>query len=163
MQNKKTIVKEQGLKIRESKIEIFLDDLGARKPAPGGGSAAALSGALGISLVQMVANFSQDNSSQIHEILRKANKIKKELLKLIDEDAEAVSIFFNKSNSLLKRKRAEQAMHKIPITICQNCEQGLELIPYLIRKGNKNLISDLKIARILLQAGAKGAKKLIHH
>ena len=162
-------------------LEKFLDDLGAKKPAPGGGSAAALSGALGISLLQMVANFSvhpvkspskrgarlkgeqfnRASSPQIRKILQKATKIKKELIKLIDEDAKAVSVFFNKSSSLLKRKKAKQMMQKIPVAICKNCEQGLKLIPFLTKKGNKNLLSDLKIARILLQAGAKGARELI--
>ena len=147
--------------IIQSTLQDFLDNLGAKKPAPGGGSAAALSGALGISLLQMVANFSAGGSPQIREILQKATKIKKELIKLIDEDAKAVSVFFNKSSSLLKRKKAKQMMQKIPVAICKNCEQGLKLIPFLTKKGNKNLLSDLKIARILLQAGAKGARELI--
>lgn len=148
--------------MKNEKLKDFLDDLGARKSAPGGGSATALSGALGISLLQMIANFSKNNSPQIGKILQKATKIKKELIKLIDEDAKAVSVFFNKSSSLLKRKKAKQMMQKIPVAICKNCEDGLKLIPYLIKEGNKNLISDLRIARILLQAGAKGAKQLIN-
>lgn len=168
--------------MKNEKLKDFLDDLGARKSAPGGGSATALSGALGISLLQMIANFSihpvkspskrgarlkgeqfnRASSPQIGKILQKATKIKKELIKLIDEDAKAVSVFFNKSSSLLKRKKAKQMMQKIPVAICKNCEDGLKLIPYLIKEGNKNLISDLRIARILLQAGAKGAKQLIN-
>ena len=148
-------------KIVQSTLQDFLNDLGAKKSAPGGGSAAALSGALGISLLQMVANFSAGGSPQIREILQKATQIKKELIKFIDEDTKAVSIFFKKNSPPLKRKKAKQMMQKIPVAIYQNCEKGLKLIPYLIKKGNKNLISDLRIARILLQAGAKAAKELM--
>ncbi|MCD6093808.1 MAG: cyclodeaminase/cyclohydrolase family protein [Candidatus Omnitrophica bacterium] len=172
MEPKKRIVQE--------KLKDFLGDLGAKKSAPGGGSAAALSGALGISLVQMVANFSvypvkspgtygggaakplfnRANSPQIREILQKTRQIKKELIKLIDEDAKAVSAFFQKENSFSKRRRAKQRMKNIPVKIFQNCEEGLKLIPYLAKKGNKNLLNDLRIARILLKAGAKAAKEL---
>lgn len=151
---------KESKKIVQSTLKDFLDDLGAKKSAPGGGSAAALSGALGIGLVQMVANFSLSDDKQISQILLKAGKIKKDFIELIDEDAKSVSIFFDKNGSSLKRKKAKQMMRKIPVAICKKCEQGLKLIPYLMKKGNKNLLSDLKIARILLQAGAKGAKEL---
>ncbi len=147
-------------KIIKDGLWDFLNDLGAKKSAPGGGSASALSGALGISLLQMVANFSLSNDQQILKILQKASKIKKDLIELTEQDAQAVSVFFQKGNSCLEKRKAKQMMQETSLRICQNCEKGLKLIPFLLKKGNKNLVSDLKIARLLLKTGLKGAKEL---
>ena len=70
--------------LKDLTIEEFLKELASKKPAPGGGSVAALAGALAASLVSKAAMISGDE-----KIAEKAERLGKVLLKLVDEDAEA--------------------------------------------------------------------------
>src|SRR4030042_1351231 len=77
----------------------FLDDLASSKPAPGGGSVAALSGALGAALVSMVGNLTVGKEKykavepEIQEMLAKSEKLRHRLLNLIEEDVAAFSLW----------------------------------------------------------------------
>ncbi len=76
----------------EQSLKKYLDDLGAKLPAPGGGSASALVGAVGISLLEMVGNFTigkekyKEFEKELKEILDRLKKIRTRLQELIDED-----------------------------------------------------------------------------
>ncbi|MFA5255746.1 MAG: cyclodeaminase/cyclohydrolase family protein, partial [Candidatus Omnitrophota bacterium] len=70
--------------IKES-IETYLNDLAARKPAPGGGSSAALSAAIGAGLMSMAANYTGGAES----VLKKTEEARKRLQVLIDADVDA--------------------------------------------------------------------------
>lgn len=159
-------MQEKRKKIVERTIKEFLTELGAKKPAPGGGSAIALTAAIGTSLLQMVSNFSLKNldaqsKKEMREVLEEIREIKRQLINYIDKDAKAVSCFFHKPNLFSQKRRAQEMMRKIPEEVFKHCEQALKLIPFLARKGNKNLSGDLRIARLLLQIGVKGAKELM--
>ncbi|NOZ64318.1 MAG: cyclodeaminase/cyclohydrolase family protein [Caldiserica bacterium] len=73
-------------------LKPYLEDLASAKPAPGGGSAAALVGALAASLVCMVANFTvgkekyREFEETAKKVLQEAEKIKDALLQLAEED-----------------------------------------------------------------------------
>jgi len=130
----------------ESSIEIYLNDLAARKPAPGGGSAAALNAALGAALVSMVANFTigkpkyAKHEAEVKEILEKSEKLRKDFLELVDLDVKAY-----------ESKDSRKAM-EIPFMLCRLCFEGIKLCPPLINKGNVNLISDVAVAAIMLES-----------
>ena len=76
-------------------LREYLNDLAAKSPAPGGGSAAALSAAIGASLMSMVANYTignakyKDSEAKVSEILKKSEKCRTEFQTLIDKDVEA--------------------------------------------------------------------------
>jgi formiminotetrahydrofolate cyclodeaminase len=76
-------------------LKTYLDDLAAKKPAPGGGSAAALVGALGCALLSMVCNFTigkdkyKDIEREIRKILSQTERLRKRFLSLVDLDVEA--------------------------------------------------------------------------
>src|SRR5437016_1894031 len=76
-------------------VEEFLNDLASASPEPGGGSAAALSGALGASLVAMVCRLTigrknyEDVSADMEKMLARADELRATLLRQINEDAEA--------------------------------------------------------------------------
>ena len=76
-------------------VADFIDKLGSDAPAPGGGSASALAGAVGISLTRMVAALTlgkekyRDQDQLMLEIMQKAEKLQRELLFSIDRDTEA--------------------------------------------------------------------------
>ena len=158
----------------ERKYQDYFDDLAAKKPAPGGGSAAAAAGALGVSLLSMVANFTigkekyKDVEAEIQQILDTAEKSRAELQKLIDEDVAAyqkVSAAYKMPKDTEEDKRArteaiqtalKDAM-AVPLAICRNLFEAARLCEPLLEKGNINLVSDVGVAAEFIASGFAAA------
>ena len=136
---------------KDNSINNYLDDLAAKLPAPGGGSAAALTASLGASLVSMVVNFTLGKPKYaryergLRDILEKSEKLREEFLRLTDLDV----IAYNS-------KDKEQALD-VPFMVARLCFEGIKLCPPLIKKGNRYLISDVACAAIILEAGFASA------
>lgn len=132
-------------------LRKYLDDLSAKLPAPGGGSASALAAALGAALISMVVNFTLGKPKhakyqvQLSDILRKSEKLRNKLVELIDLDVQAY-----------KSKDARKALD-VPFMLCRLCSEAIKLCPELINKGNKNLISDVAVAAVLLESAFTSA------
>ena len=146
----------------------YLNDLSARKPAPGGGSAAALSAAIGASLMSMVANYTvgnpkyKENEEKIGDILKKSEKYRSQLQALVDRDVEAYDKLSAGMKKIVKDspeadKLYKEAM-KPPFEICKIASEALKLCEDLAKYGNKNLITDTAIAAILLEGAFFSAK-----
>ena len=152
----------------------YLNDLAARKPAPGGGSAAALVAAAGVSLISMVANFTigkekyKSVEEEIKGILSSSEALRVKLQDLVDLDVAAykkVSTAYGlpKDTSEDKRKRqlAIQAGLRealaAPLEVCKCCHQAAKLCPAAAEKGNLNLISDVGVAILLLESAFQSA------
>ncbi len=149
---------------RNQSIKKYLDDLAAKKPAPGGGSAAALAAALGASLLSMVANFTvgkdkyKQFEQEIKSSLSKSEKIRKKLLELVDLDVITYNkVAKNKKKSLALYQKSLKEAASVPLEITQNSLEALELCPILEAKGNKYLKSDVQVARELLIAAIHSA------
>ena len=131
---------------KDESLKKYLDDLAAKLPAPGGGSAAALTAALGASLISMVVNFTLGKpkyaqyESDLRQILEKSEKLRQEFLNLVDLDVIAY-----------QSKNLQDALN-VPLMVCRLCFEGINLCPPLIQKGNINLISDVAVAAILLES-----------
>lgn len=152
----------------------FLEQIAAKSPAPGGGSAAALSGALGSALLTMVINFTIDKkdyasvAQHFAELRVKTEEIRSELTKKIDEDTDAFNRF-RIANKLPERDDVEreqkskqllQATHdtiRVPHSTMTLCLAGLDVAPDIARNGNVHTISDAGTGAELLSAGLKGA------
>jgi len=136
---------------RDNSLKNYLDDLAAKLPAPGGGSAAALSAALGASLISMVVNFTLGKpkyaqyEKELKEILEKSEKLREEFLNLVDLDVVAY-----------KSKNLRDALDA-PFMVCRLCFEGIKLCLPLIKKGNVNLISDVGVAAVLLESAVASA------
>ncbi|MDI6758372.1 MAG: cyclodeaminase/cyclohydrolase family protein [Candidatus Omnitrophota bacterium] len=137
---------------RDESLKKYLDDLAARLPAPGGGSAAALSAAMGAALISMVVNFTLGKSKyvkyerELKEILKKSEKLRERFLNLIDLDILAY-----------QAKDLKKAL-KVSLKVCRFCSDALNLCPGLVKKGNINLISDTGIAAVFLEAAFISAR-----
>lgn len=131
---------------KDESLKKYLDDLAAKLPAPGGGSAAALTAAMGVSLISMVVNFTLGKpkyaryEDELKAILKKSERLRVEFLRLVDLDVVAY-----------KSKNLRDALN-VPFMICRLCFEGIKLCPSLIKKGNTNLISDVAVAAVLLEA-----------
>ncbi|MBN1913569.1 MAG: cyclodeaminase/cyclohydrolase family protein [Candidatus Omnitrophica bacterium] len=136
---------------RNASLKKYLDDLADKLAAPGGGSAAALAGALGVSLISMVINFTIGKpkysryEKKLKGILEESESLRKELLRLVDLDVIAY-----------RSKDIRQAMD-VPFVICKLCFKAIKLCPPLIKIGNINLISDVAVAAVLLESAFAAA------
>jgi len=132
-------------------IKKYLDDLAARLPAPGGGSAAALSAALGASLLSMVVNFTlgkpkyAEYEDELKNTLEKSEKLRLEFLNLVDLDVTAY------------QSKDPRIALNVPFMAARLCLEAIRLCPPLIKKGNINLISDVAVAAVLLEGAFASA------
>lgn len=162
------------MKLIEMKIRDFIEELSSDSPAPGGGSVAALSGALSAALSAMVCNLTtgkekyKDVEYDMEDILERVENIKKRLLEIIDEDTEA----FNKvmqayklprdteEEKKIRKERIQEALKKaalVPLETARLCADMIEISKEVAEKGNKNSITDAGISTIMAYAGLRAA------
>ena len=149
-------------------LREYLNDLAAKKPAPGGGSASALTAAIGAGLMSMVANYTVGNpkykaeEKKVADILVRAGEAKTELERLIDADIEAYGKLSKAMKGLAKNSPELDAAYKeaagVPFEICRIAASLLEICKDLAGAGNKNLVTDTAIAAILLEGAFFSAK-----
>lgn len=155
-------------------VNEFLDELASNSPAPGGGSVAALSGAIGTALTSMVCRLTigkkkyADVQPEMEDVLKKSEELRGTFSKLLDDDTAAfnevmAAFSLSKATEEEQRKRnaAIQAATKkatlIPLNVMQLCEQALRLAKTTAEKGNKNSASDAGVAALILQSACAGA------
>jgi len=162
------------MKMSDSTIEQFAEDLAGASPAPGGGSAAALCGALGAALASMVANLTlgREKFKESEEIMRgvldRANPLRRRFLDLAEEDAAAFNAYMAalklpKATDEEKAARsaavASAAAHaaEIPLRTLEACAELARLSKEAADHGNPNVMSDAGVAAVLAIAAAKSA------
>jgi glutamate formiminotransferase/formiminotetrahydrofolate cyclodeaminase len=155
-------------------LRQFCNETLSDSPAPGGGSVAALMGALGVSLGGMVANLSagkrgwDDKLSYFSDWAVKAQQLKDELLFLVDEDTAA----FNKvmdafalpkesPEDKAARSAAIQSANKyaaeIPLRVMETACKAYELLGEMAENGNPASISDVGVGALAVRACIEGA------
>jgi formiminotetrahydrofolate cyclodeaminase len=149
-------------------VKEYLDDLAARKPAPGGGSAAALEASAGCALISMVANYTISNKkyAEFREkasvCLARSEELRGSLAKLIDADVEAYGKLSNGMKEMEKGSPQLDLLFReacsVPLEICKLAGEGMLLAADLIEYGNRNLITDIAIAALMLESAFFGAK-----
>ncbi len=137
---------------KEESLKKYLDDLAARLPAPGGGSAAALTAGLGASLISMVVNFTIGKpkyagfEKELKATLDKSEKLREEFLRLVDLDVTA----YESGN-------VRDALD-VPFMHSRLCFEAIKLCPPLVSRGNVNLVSDVAVAAVLLESAFASAR-----
>lgn len=147
----------------------YLDHLAAKLPAPGGGSAAALVGALAAALESMVANFTvgkeayREVEDDVRALLERSEALRAELTKLVQADMDVytkVSSAYGLPRDTAEQKAARteaiQAALKVaaqvPCKVVVACDKVLAMCPELAAKGSANLISDVGVAVVFAEA-----------
>ena len=161
-------------KLVSMSVKSFADETASDSPAPGGGSIAALSGALGASLGTMVANLSaskrgwEDRVGEFSPWAEKGQKIKDELLFLVDEDTRAfdkimAAFGLPKDNpeQISARKQAIEDASKyateIPFKTMQVAFSCIPLLKEMATNGNQNSLSDVGVGAICIKTAVRGA------
>lgn len=157
------------MKWTERTVEAFAENLHAKKSVPGGGGVAALTGALGVALAGMVANFTSgkkkyaDYEADIQNVLDRAEELRQSLLDMIDEDAknfEPLSKAYGlpaetdaeKSYKANVLENATKAACSVPVKIVKTTYEAIELHAVLLDKGSALLISDVGVGVQCLRA-----------
>lgn len=155
-------------------VTQYLDELAAESAAPGGGSVAALCGALGAALAAMVCRLTigkpgyEAVEEKMREVLARAEVLRGELTQLVDRDTEAfnhVMIAFKLPRETEAERQARsmaiQEAYKraagIPMDTARFCLDILRLAPKIIERGNKNAASDAGVCAHVAAAGLEGA------
>jgi formiminotetrahydrofolate cyclodeaminase len=150
-------------------LAAYLADAAGKKPTPGGGSVAALVGALATTMSSMAANFTagkekyRDVEARIQARLRELDEARREFLSLMHRDMEAYQCV-NDAYRMPKESDAErkardaaiqQALSKsmqVPLRSVRVAVQVLEAADELARIANANLLSDVAVSAVLAQA-----------
>lgn len=165
---------DAGNKLINMTVRAFNDELSTDSPAPGGGSVAALNGALAASLTAMVSNLThgkkgyEDHYADMVIIGDKAQSAKEALLSIIDEDTDV----FNELMDAMKMPKktdeqksarnsaienATKAATMVPLKTLKTIQSMMDIIDEISEKGNKNSVSDAGVAAVNAYAGAEGA------
>ncbi|MEC8875073.1 MAG: cyclodeaminase/cyclohydrolase family protein, partial [Candidatus Thermoplasmatota archaeon] len=152
----------------------FVDEVSRDSPAPGGGSVAALSGALGAALGTMVANLStskagfEDKKGKLNKIATKGQNVKDALITAIDDDTSAFdqvikAMRMPKDTDADKESR-ETAMQKgyqtatrIPLKTVEHCRDALRICSEISNLMDDGMASDVGSGALMANAGAKAA------
>lgn len=157
------------MSFQQQTIENYLSALGSKNDVPGGGSASALVGALGVSAGLMSAYFTTDEKKfanvlpEIKKIIDDLTHIKNQLQQNIDDDAIAFAkfseVYAMPKNTDAEKKARTTAMQNafknamnVPLQVMRSALTALEKLPRLAEIGNRNLITDTGTAALLLQA-----------
>lgn len=163
------------MKLTDSSVSALLAAFRSFEPTPGGGSASALAGAVGASLLAMVAGLPKPKGSSADEIERlddagtRCTALAVRLQALIDEDSEAYDLVLGafrlpKGTDAEKAARTaaiQQAMTaatEAPLQVMRHCAEALAAAPAVAELGNPNAASDVRVALEMLKAALRGAQ-----
>lgn len=152
--------------------EKFVDETFSKAPVPGGGGVAALVGSIGVALSGMVCNLTIGKKKyamyedDIQRIIKDAEKLKSDLLSLIDKDAEnfyplsqCYGLPANTDEEKAIKEEKMQAALKVaitaPIEIVKISYRAIKLHEELATKGSKLAVSDVGCGVLCLKSAMK--------
>ena len=163
----------------EKTVQDFLEELASDSPAPGGGSVAALCGALGSALVAMVCRLTVDKpkyaevSDELRKALGQAEALRRTFTRLVDRDTEAFQVVMSafrmpKESDEQKAARskaiqeATRGATEVPLEVHGLTVELMDLALLAAGKGNVNSVSDAGVGAELARAAAGGAAMNVH-
>ncbi|HOX87680.1 MAG TPA: glutamate formimidoyltransferase [bacterium] len=156
------------------RVDAFVDLLSTASPAPGGGSVAALCGALGSALASMAVALTHGKkgyeavTDQMLEIGEQAQLLKQAFLDDVDRDTEAFKQVMaawrlpkkNDEQKAVRDQAIQTATRQatlVPLQVLQRCVQAAALARAAVEQGNVNSISDAGVGALSIRTAAKGA------
>lgn len=159
--------------IWDESIRNFLEQAGSSSPTPGGGSAAAVAAALGAAMTSMAGSLSQGEKfaafqPQITQVLQEMQELTGECERLLQADMASFDQYMDALK--LPKQTDEEKQHRkntlhqailqaiaVPLHLIAVCRTGMAHARSIAEVSNKNVISDLGIGIILLEAAAQSA------
>jgi glutamate formiminotransferase/formiminotetrahydrofolate cyclodeaminase len=157
----------------ELKVNAFIDEVSRESPAPGGGSIAALAGALGAALSSMVSNLSigkrgtEEVEAELKPVALKAQELKEKLVKAIDDDTNAFNAYMDArrlpaktdEEKNIKQKAIQDGLKlavKVPLNTAKWSAEVLEVAEKAVDYGNINSVTDAGVGAQIAFTGVKG-------
>jgi formiminotetrahydrofolate cyclodeaminase len=170
---------EADLNLVSLEVEDFLAQLANDQPAPGGGAAAALAGAMAAALTCMVARLTigrerySTTRRQMVDVRDRAEMLQSRLAALVDEDAQAyhgviIAYSLPKGSGTERDRRASEVQDalrcatEVALEAAEACAELIELAATDAALGNRNAASDAAVAALLADAGLRGALLNVH-
>jgi glutamate formiminotransferase/formiminotetrahydrofolate cyclodeaminase len=167
-------VKESGPSLVAMSCRDFADELSSDSPAPGGGSVAALCGALGASLAGMVAVLTRGKpgyeaqQAELEAVAAKAQLLKDEFLLDVDRDTDAfnalMTAFRMKKKTDEEKAARDEAIRiateeatRVPLGVLERSLSALALAGIVAEKGFQSSLSDAGVGALVARACAEGA------
>ncbi len=155
-------------------VKEFVNETASNSPVPGGGSVAALAGALGVALATMVANLTVGKEkyaaveSEMQEIIKKGDDIKDKLVELVDRDAtsfDGVMKAFKLPKETDEDKAARSAKIQseykyaasVPYETAELSMAIMDLAEVVVEKGNPNAVTDGAVAAMMSRTAVLSA------
>ncbi len=155
-------------------IRDFVCEVASDSPAPGGGSVAALSGALGAALALMVTRLTigkekyRENWDEMGKVQCEAKELRENFLSLAEQDTAAFNSFFEAlkmpRETELEKDARQQKMQEglkeatmVPLETLKACELLLELARTAAERGNSNAVTDAGTAAQMARSAAFSA------
>ena len=158
------------MSLNDKSLKEFAELLASKAPTPGGGGAAALTGALGIALCSMAGNLTlgrkkyADVEADVLRMLEKGESLRERLLALIDKDAEmfaplaeAYSVPKDNPDRDAILENATMGACTAPMEILRLCCECVELLEEMLEKGSKMLVSDVGCGALCCRAAIDSA------
>ncbi len=148
---------------KKESLEKYLTELSSKTIAPGGGSAAALVGALGAGLNLMVLRYSvkKERSELSPELLlvtiTEQEESMKKLTSLIEEDCRVFAALMKKISGGGDKQAELKTATEVPLMIAIECHTSMDITRFLLENGNKNLLTDVACAAHLLRSAFDSA------
>ena len=156
-------------------VSAFLEELSSKKPTPGGGGAAALGGAQGVALGEMVINLTlgkkkyADVEEEMQLLLVKLEGMRAEFLRLADEDARVfaplAAAYGLPSGTEEEKKHKEEVLEThllaaslVPKAVMEQAVEAIKIMDILARKGSRLAVSDVGVGVSFLRSALLGAK-----
>ena len=140
-------------------VRGFLEQLAARTPTPGGGGAAAVTGAMAAGLVAMAARFSARQLPEAGDLADQADRLRFMAAQLADMDARAYTAVLATRGP--ERKEALLAAAMVPLEIAAIGARVAGLAVRVAEAGNPNLRGDAVTGAVLAAASARSAASLV--
>lgn len=159
---------------REKTIQEFMEALSSKAPVPGGGGAAALGGALGNALGQMVANLTAGKKKyaavedEIQEALQQMKVLQETFLVLADRDEEVfaplAAAYALPTGTEEEREHKQAIMEKclleaslVPLQLMEKSMEMLAIMEMLAAKGSRMAVSDVGVGVQFVRTALTGA------
>ena len=162
----------------DKNLQTYLDDLASDRPTPGGGSAAALSGAMGAALACMVARLTIGKAdyaavqAEIEALLQETERLRARFQQLMQEDIDAygrLSACFKMPRTTDEERAARtQAIQarlaeaaQVPLDVAESAAVLVQCCQRIAEIGNKNVLSDIATGAMLASSAGTGASWMV--
>ena len=165
--------------IKDEPIQQFLDELASKTPTPGGGSVAAIMGAMGAALLSMACNLTIGKKNyevvegEMKAILREAENLRGRLTDLVRADVEVFGQVMGayglpketegeRDTRSLAIQEALKAATDVPLECAKACSEVVKLCKVVAERGNRNVVSDAGVAVTAAYAALRSAALNVH-